>query len=310
MPWIKKGFIYGPDREAPWMNSHAQIPTGLLLDDRIRIYITVRPDQKTSLTTFIDVDIANPAKVLYVHKQPILPLGKPGAIDEFGVMPSAALRVGKDIWLYTIGWQRGLTVPYLNAIGLAISHDDGETFDRAFEGGPVLDRTPLEPYSTMSPCVLRRGDIWHMWYGSGVDWIEMRGKYEPIYYIKYASSRDGLKWERPGTCCIPAHTVDEASTRPAVVYKNGMYHMWFSFRGSDDFRGGKDSYRLGYASSTDGKRWERNDANVGIALGAGGEWDSNMMAYPNILETPSGRYLFYNGNDFGKNGFGYAIWDD
>ena len=181
--WVKKGFIYGPSGEAPWMKSHAQIPTALVLENRIRIYITVRPEQKTSLTTFIDVDIKDPAKVLYVHKEPILPLGAPGTFDEFGVMPSAVLKVGDEIWLYTIGWQRGQTVPYLNAIGLAISKDNGMTFKRPFLG-PLLDRTPSEPYSTMSPCILRQGSLWHMWYGSGVDWIMMNGKYEPLYYIK------------------------------------------------------------------------------------------------------------------------------
>jgi hypothetical protein len=309
MHWKKKGLIYGPSGEAPWMKSHAQIPTALVLDDRIRVYITVRPEQKTSLTTFVDLDIENPAKVLYVHKKPILPLGGPGTFDEFGMMPSAALRVGNEIWLYTIGWQRGQTVPYLNAIGLVISKDNGMTFERPFKG-PVLDRTPFEPYSTMSPCVLRDGDLWRMWYGSGVDWVEINGKYEPIYYIKYAYSSDGLKWERPGNDCIPVKTPDEASTRPTVIYENELYHMLFSYRGSQDFRGGKDGYRLGYATSHDGVLWQRNDANTGITLGNHGEWDSEMMAYPAIVDTPSNRFLFYNGNQFGRAGFGYAVWQE
>jgi hypothetical protein len=309
MPWIKKGLVYTPAHKAPWMNSHAQIPTALLLENRLRIFIASRPEPTISLTGFIDVDIENPAKILYVHPEPVLPVGGPGTFDEFGVMPSAALRVGKEIWLYTIGWQRGQTVPYLNAIGLAISTDGGTTFKRAFKG-PLLDRTPHEPYSTMSPCVLRHGDLWHMWYGSGVDWVEVRGKYEPLYLIYYACSRDGLQWERPNICCIPAQSLNEASTRPAVILENGLYRMWFSYRGSDDFRGGNDSYRLGYATSKDGKTWARDDARAGIALGAPGEWDSEMMAYPNIIDTRAGRYLFYNGNHFGRDGFGYAVWKD
>src|ERR1019366_8908621 len=89
--------VWGPSGEAPWMHSHAQIPTALVLDDRIRIYVTVRPEQRTSLTTFVDVDIQDPQKVLYVHKEPILPLGDPGTLDEFGMMPSAALRVGMSM---------------------------------------------------------------------------------------------------------------------------------------------------------------------------------------------------------------------
>jgi hypothetical protein len=291
------------------MRTHAQIPTALVLKDRIRIYLTVRPEQRTSLTTYIDVDIKDPKKVLYVHREPILPLGTPGTIDEFGMMPSSAHRVGNDIWLYTIGWQRGQTVPYLNAIGLAISKDDGMTFERPFKG-PVLDRTPHEPYSTMSPCVIREGDLWHMWYGSGTDWLLVHGKYEPLYLIKYAYSHDGLTWERPNICCIPGATPEEASTRPSVIKDKGLYHMWFSYRGSQDYRSGRDGYRLGYATSKDGKIWQRDDDKTGITMGNAGEWDGDMMAYPHIAETSEGRYLFYNGNSFGRAGFGYAVWQD
>jgi predicted GH43/DUF377 family glycosyl hydrolase len=307
MAWVKKGLVYGPSGEADWMRSHAQIPTALARGDTIRLYITVRPEQKISMTTFVDVDMKDPSRVLYVHKKPILPLGGQGTFDEFGVMPSAALEVNGDIWLYTIGWTRGHTVPYLNAIGLAISKDGGTTFERPFIG-PVLDRTPYEPYSTMSPSILRQGDQWHMWYGSGVDWITVNGKCEPIYVIKYAHSSDGLLWHRPNICCVPGQTPGEASTRPAVIYDNGLFHMWFSYRGSQDFRGGKGSYRMGYASSKDGKSWRRGDDDAGIAPGDAGAWDSDMMAYPNIIDTPYGRYMFYNGNRFGAEGFGYAVW--
>jgi hypothetical protein len=35
-------------------------------------------------------------------------------------------------------------------------------------------------------------------------------------------------------------------------------------------------------------------------------WDSEMMCYPNVFECNKDTYLIYNGNDFGKNGFGIA----
>lgn len=306
MAWEKRGFIYGVSQEADWMKSYAQVPTALLLEDRIRIYITVRPEQKTSMVTFVDVDIHDPKKVLYVHKEPILPLGKPGTFDEFGIMPAAVLNVGNEVWLYTTGWQRGQTVPYLNAVGLAISKDGGKTFIRPYEG-PVLSITRDEPFSSMSPSIVKRGNKWEMWYGSGVDWVKTGDKYEPLYYIYYAYSENGLDWVRPNICCMPGATAGEATTRPAVIVDNGIYHMWFSYRGSHDFRGGAGSYRIGYASSTDGKIWKRDDSKAGIPVSDEG-WDSQMVAYPNIIDTPGGRYMFYNGNDFGAHGFGYAVW--
>lgn len=307
MSWEKQGFIYGPKHEAPWMRSYAQVPTALLLDDRIRVYVTVRPEQKTSMVTFVDLDIYDPQKVLYVHKKPILHLGKPGTFDEFGIMPAAVEKVNGEVWLYTTGWQRGQTVPYLNAVGLTVSKDGGKTFTRPYQG-PVLSITKDEPFSSMSPSVIRRNGKWEMWYGSGVDWIEVNGKFEPLYYIYYAQSANGIDWMRPGICCIPGSGPGEATTRPSVIFEDGEYKMWFSFRGSHDFRNGGDgSYRIGYACSKDGKSWKRDDSMAGIAPSKDG-WDSQMVAYPNIIDTPGGRYMFYNGNDFGAHGFGYAKW--
>jgi hypothetical protein len=37
-------------------------------------------------------------------------------------------------------------------------------------------------------------------------------------------------------------------------------------------------------------------------------WDSQMLCFPYVIETRSGRYLFYNGNDYGRTGFGVARW--
>lgn len=305
MVWEKKGLIYKPSGEAPWMKSHAQTPTALLLDDRIRIYIAVRPEQSLTQITFIDVAIDDPANILYVHKEPILPLGKPGTFDEFGIMPNAVLHVGDEVWLYTAGWQRQQTVP-TTAIGLAVSGDGGKTFTRAFEG-PIMPPSHLEPYSTMGPCVMRRGDSWQMWYSTGHAWEKHEGKLERTYQIYYAQSDDGIHWQRPHINCIPPKSEDECSTRPAVIYADGMYHMWFSYRSWKDYRGGAGSYRMGYASSEDGLHWQRDDDAAGIDVSADG-WDSEMIAYGSVIETPAGRYLFYNGNGFGESGFGYAQW--
>lgn len=309
MGWHKKGWLFGPANGAAWMASHAQIPTVLDLGERLRVFFSSRPEPGMSMTGWADLDARDPSKVLAVSQAPITPLGQRGCFDDSGVMPASVHRVGDEIWLYTIGWQRGVAVPYINAIGLLVSRDGGETFERPFPG-PVLDRTPHEPYSSMSPCVVRRDGVWHMWYGSGVDWIDVEGKVEPIYLIKYATSADGLAWERPNILCVPGLTPFEANTRPTVVDDGDGFRMWFSFRGSFDFRGGSGAYRTGYAESSDGKTWIRNDALAGIAPGGAGAWDSDMVAYPHVVDTNYGKYLFYNGNGFGAAGFGYAVWQD
>jgi hypothetical protein len=32
-----------------------------------------------------------------------------------------------------------------------------------------------------------------------------------------------------------------------------------------------------------------------------------MIAYPNVLRYGDERFMFYNGNGFGRTGFGYAV---
>ena len=36
-------------------------------------------------------------------------------------------------------------------------------------------------------------------------------------------------------------------------------------------------------------------------------WDSEMLAYGSVLSEKNQYYMLYNGNYFGKTGFGYAV---
>jgi hypothetical protein len=86
--------------------------------------------------------------------------------------------------------------------------------------------------------------------------------------------------------------------------------LWYCYRGSLNYRTDKaQSYRLGYAESSDGIDWTRKDEEVGIARSDEG-WDSVMMCYPYLYQHRGRKYLFYNGNGFGESGFGYAILEE
>jgi len=180
--------------------------------------------------------------------------------------------------------------------GLAISRDGGKTFERLSKA-PLLERTNIEPYSILTaPCVLVEGKLWRMWYVSGVEWVN---KDLPRYNIKYAESRDGINWDRKGVVCIDFKSKDEnALARPCVMKENSIYKMWYSYKG--------ESYRIGYAESKDGIIWERKDDEAGIDVSESG-WDSEMIEYPFVFEHKGRKYMLYNGNDYGKEGIGYAI---
>lgn len=308
MAWHTKSLIFKPSGNFPWGLTHAQVPSALLRDDSIRIYYAGRDKDGRSLTSFIDVARDDPARVIYVHDQPVLPLGEPGTHDQDGAMVGCVVAVGNEVWLYYTGWSREHTVPYRVTVGLAKSTDGGKSFMRAFKG-PVIDRTADEPFMTMSPYVLRNADGWHMWYGSGTGWTKVNGKMEPIYITKYAHSDDGLHWQQPDITCIePLHEL-EANTRPSVVQTLAGFEMWFSYRHSVDFRGGSGGYRIGHATSKDGLKWQRQSDPEGVTTGCA-QWASSMTAYPNVLEYDGKRVMFFNGDGFGTSGFGYALWEE
>lgn len=309
MRWIKRGEVFRPSAESGWLSHHAQGPTVLSRGAFLRIYFAGRPEHSITLPTFIDVSSDDPRNILRVNRDPLLPLGGRGDFDEFGIIPTEVIEVGDEVWMYYTGWQRGVSVSYTLAIGLAISRDGGQTFKKAYVG-PIIDRTRDEPYMTMSPFIVREGASWHCWYASGVGFLPCEGKYEPQYVIKYAVSSDGLEWKRSGAECLPRGFPEESTTRPTVVKIGEVYHMWFCYRGADDYRGGRNSYRVGYASSTDLHRWERDDARAGITVSQEG-WDSLIITYPYVVRVGDQYMMFYNGNGFGATGFGYAVaaWD-
>lgn len=310
MKWMKKGLIFKPDNNFEWMVHHACVPIANKVNDEVlRIYFGPRDKYNRTVTTFIEVEADDPSNVLYVHDKPVLSLGKLGCFDDSGAMPSCIVNYKNKKYLYYIGWNIGVTVSYRNSIGLAVSDDGGLTFNRAYEG-PVVDRTHLEPYFTASPYVIIDNGIWRMWYASCTGWIVHNNRTEPLYQIKYAQSQDGIHWIRENVTCVDYKFDKEANARPCVIKEDGIYKMWYCYRGSFDYRTNKDqSYRIGYAESTDGIKWIRKDEKAGIDRSEDG-WDSEMMEYPYVYEHKGRKYMLYNGNGFGKSGFGYAILEE
>jgi predicted GH43/DUF377 family glycosyl hydrolase len=99
---------------------------------------------------------------------------------------------------------------------------------------------------------------------------------------------------------------DECQALPTVTKIGNRYHMYFCYRQATDFRKNPArGYRLGYAWSDDLVNWVRDDANAGITFSENG-WDAEMMCYPHIFQCDGKVYLLYNGNEFGKYGFGIA----
>ncbi|MEY2793847.1 MAG: hypothetical protein RJA76_1839 [Bacteroidota bacterium] len=310
MKWNKKGLIYCPSGKQEWnANQYAHVVCAdTNYSDKIRLYYSCRDSKGRCQASFIDLDANDLSKVIYEHPNTILPLGKAGTFDDCGIMPTWFLQNGSEKWLYYIGWTVRNTIPYHNALGLAIS-TNGEHFSKKFEG-PVISTTANEPYFNGSACFLIDQGKFKCWYLNCTEWIEVDGKMEPCYHLKYAESTDGIHWERNGIVAIDyKDDLEGGISRPSVLLENGLYKMWFSSRAKYDYRTNtENSYRIYYAESLDGIHWTRKDGEVGIDISENkSDWDSQMIEYPLVIQHKGETILFYNGNHFGKTGVGYAI---
>jgi len=313
MNWTKKGLIYCPKGEQEWnANLYAHVVCAdNSYEDRIRLYYSCRDSLGRCQASFIDLDSNDLSKVIYEHPEPILSLGKAGLFDDCGIMPTWFLQNGEEKWLYYIGWTVRNTIPYHNALGLAVSKD-GIHFEKKFEG-PILSTIATEPYFNGSACFLFDKGKYKCWYLNCTEWTpDSVGRLEPMYNIKYAESTDGINWQRNNVVAIDfKDNVEGGISRPSVIIEDGIYKMWFSARAKTDYRDNKSrSYRIYYAESLDGISWNRKDDETGIDISSNEQdWDSQMIEYPLVINHKGNKILFYNGNHFGKTGVGYAVLD-
>lgn len=302
MKWNKLGKIFCGDNNFDWMVTHASNPVAYILDENkelVRVFFSCRDKDNRSSIGYVDVDFKNNFNIVNISKEPVLSPGSPGYFDDSGVSMSWIIKINERFYLYFLGWNLRVTVPWLNTIGLAIGNSIDGPFEK-YSKVPLMDRSNEDPFTVSYPCVLFDKDIYKMWYGSNLAWGKEQN--EMAHVIKYAESPDGLKWTRTNQVHIPfIHKGEYALSKPGVVKFTDGYKMWYSYRASEK----TDKYRIGMAVSSDGLHWMRKDDEVGIDVSKEG-WDSVSIEYPNVFKLNSKFYMLYNGNDYGKTGFGIA----
>lgn len=309
MKWEKKGLIFNPTGRYEWMVSHAQVPYPVDFGDYLRIYFATREGydshgQCRSYGAFVDVDKNNFKHILRISDRPVIQLGGIGEFDEFGTMPVSVIRIDGLYYMYYTGWTRAVSTPHKEAIGLAVSRN-GKYFEK-IDKGPLIGDSLHEPYVHNCPVVYQIGSIYHMFYTSGIRWIKGADRMEIQYLIRHATSDNGIEWKMDYKDIIPSQVDLECQNSPTIFRASGKYHMYFCYRCGLDFRNQKGrGYSIGYAYSDDLFDWSRDDSLSGIEMSDTG-WDSEMMSYPSIKEIDGKIYMFYCGNHFGRDGFGYA----
>jgi predicted GH43/DUF377 family glycosyl hydrolase len=300
--WEKLGKILSPNKKLWWMQTHAMVPTiENIRGSLYKVYFSGRDSKNVSYIGWASIDLGKkPLEIIEFSKEPVLSPGELGCFDDNGVTPSCVIKAEDKTYLYYIGWNPGHNVRMHLFGGLAISSDNGNTFER-YSRAPIIERCKVNPFLNTAPFVIRDQNKWLMYYVSGVKWVH---KDLPRYNIQIGTSEDGIDWKRDGKVAIDFKDDNEmALARPWVLKDKGVFKMWFSFKGDVKIGNG---YRLGYAESLDGIKWDRMDDKVGITVSRDG-WDSEMVEYAAVISFEDKYYMFYNGNDYGKNGIGIAV---
>ena len=296
--FTRLGLTYRPTG-APWHRSHCQNPFAQDLGEgRQRIHFACRDEKNRSQGGWAEIDAG--FNVVRAFETPSLTIGRPGAFDDAGAMPGCLVAHEGRLRLYYTGWTLAKTVPFTFFIGLAESADGGMSFAKVSEA-PVLGRNHHDPFLTGAPWVLREGERYRMWYISGTEWvIDPDEKQAPVHYytIKHAASRDGIAWETADRLCLPYLEGEHAVARPVVSRTSTGYEMLYSARRLGE------TYRIYRATSADGLDWQRDPAPLLDTAASG--WDSEMVCYGSWMTTPAGPVLLYNGNAYGRDGFGIA----
>lgn len=215
------------ERKIIFNKHHAQLPTILPLEDRLRIFYSTKNNDISTIRA-IDVEIDDPSKI--IEDRHVLGVGERGHFDDSGVMPSHILLDKSCYYLYYTGWYLRQSVPYGHAIGIAISND-GISFQRL---GSILSISRTDPYLVNSG-VLHNNILY---YCSGNGWI---GNF-PTYHITTAIMKD--KWIPTGSHIVG----DPGEAVSRIAFEKNR--IWFASRTKDT------SYKIEYIENNVRCTWK------------------------------------------------------
>lgn len=294
--WNKLGKIYNFKKIDALSQTHASNPLALhLYDDVFRVYFSARDAENKSSVAYVDIDIEQKIVIAECQKT-LFGYGDEESFYSHGVSIGNIYNVDEKNYILFMGWQIRNGGHWRGDIGrLQLDAIDSMILDPIT---PYMDCDEEDPISLSYPWVMQDDGLYKMWYGSTITWKTENG--EMIHVIKYATSVDGKSWMKHGIAIPYELGVAQAFSRPTVLKDEHGYHMWYSYRSGDGTK-----YRIGYAHSHDGLTWDRKE-NPGIDVSPSG-WDSEMICYPFVFDHKGQRYMLYNGNQYGKEGFGLAV---
>lgn len=301
MNWKKLGQLYKFEPVDDFLISHASNPLAIYLrDDIFRVFFSGRDKANKSSVGYVDIDILKQSVTGQCSKT-VFKYGEEDSFYSHGVSIGNMYEVNNTKYIQFMAWQIRNGGHWRGDIGRLKVSNDLQTM-KLDPDGPYMGCDDEDKVSLSYSWIMFDEGLYKMWYGSTIDWSSENG--EMIHVIKYATSKDGENWEKHGLAIPYKLGEAQAFSRPSVIKDDNGYHMWFSYRSGDGTK-----YRIGYAHSSDGKKWDRKK-DSGINVGSQGEWDGEMICYPFVFEHKDKKYMLYNGNDYGKEGFGLAVMEE
>jgi hypothetical protein len=300
--WKKLGIVWKPLKISEQTFSHSTAPTPFILsNENIRVFYTSRDSLGIGRVFYVDLDATDPRNIRGYSENPVLDVGRPGMFDDNGVMALSVIRsVNGSLYMYYIGFEIGLKIRYRLFTGLAISENDGVTFTR-YQDTPILDRSEGESFFRGGPFVKFNKDHYEMYYGAGASWININDKTHPIYNLRYIESSDGLKWPTKGEVVLESNDHFHGYGRPWLLKRNGLdENLFFSARNRIS---GK--YSIEFAKKDLNQRWIVLAGESGFQIGKE-SFAMHEIMYASFISINNKIYCFYNGDNFGEEGFAVA----
>jgi hypothetical protein len=301
MKWISYGNIFEPKKYLKWVKSHAWVPTPIIIKKNItRVFFAARDSENHSNICYFDVSLDNPNKILKFSKTPVLKKGRRGCFDDCAAIPSQVIKIKNKYHMYYVGWTRGVSVPYISSIGLAISNKLNGKF-RRYSEAPIIGKNPHDPIFTASCFVQYVKKKFKMIYTSNKSW-KNKPFFIPNYNLKLAYSKNGIDWKTTSELLLKKNNNEIAITRPWIVTSDKQNFIIYSYK---DYRNKGRNYKIGIAKKTKNS-FIRKDNSIKI-INKKDFFDNQMQEYASIVEYKNFFYMFYNGNNYGEKGIGLAV---
>jgi hypothetical protein len=295
MKFEKIAFIPTPIGYKDWIVSHSACPTPIIIKDKVRVLCGFYDNKGISRIGYIDIDINKPNNIIRVSDKPYLDIGRPGTFDDNGVLPSCILNSDGKYYLYYCGFQLVDKIRYLIFSSIAINGV------RVSES-PAFNRDRNSIFVKSAPFVILGKDRYMMdyYYISSNEIIDINGKLTPKYNIRKANM---LSPDYPDDESVLSINFKDDSEfgigKPCAIEYKDKTHLFYCTRSINK------GYSLGYAISGNYGHFTRHDDEIEKSISRD-NFDSEEQAFPYVIKIGLEYYMFYNGNNFGKDGIGIA----